>query len=469
MSIDVQSELEQERSNGAGAKRLRILLLGSDCDPERVSISYVTYCHAAALSQLHDVTLVLRASNEASVRRANAPFHAIEVVRMPWLERIHAWCFRKIFKSNFTSQALTAFGYPFSLAFEWRAWQQLRRRIAAGEFDVVLRILPMSAVIPSPFAFFLRKGPIPFVVGPINGGLPYVEGFSQADNERQWISGLRGLYRFMPFARSTYHKAAAIIAASSQTYSEFASYRDKLFFVPEPGISRALCSEDLRGPEGNGKLELVFVGGLIPCKACDLALRAAAPLLRNGLARFTVLGDGPERSRLEQLVTSLGIGNSVHFRGWVNHAEVFTQLRSADALVFPSVRDFGAGVVFEALACGAVPIVADFGGPGDIVHPGVGYKIPLTNENDFVVRMEKILTELTQNRDQLNSLRRQGMAYAKERLTWEAKAQDTTRVLQWACQQGPKPSFLPPKSLARDTAPSQRSSASCTGSPSVRA
>ena len=39
--------------------RLRILLLGPDCNPEEVSIPYVTYSHAAALAQLHDVTLVV--------------------------------------------------------------------------------------------------------------------------------------------------------------------------------------------------------------------------------------------------------------------------------------------------------------------------------------------------------------------------------------------------------------------------
>ena len=44
-------------------------------------------------------------------------------------------------------------------------------------------------------------------------------------------------------------------------------------------------------------------------------------------------------------------------------------------MVFPSIRDNGAGVVFEALASGAVPVVADFGGPGDIVHSDVGYKV----------------------------------------------------------------------------------------------
>jgi hypothetical protein len=74
---------------------------------------------------------------------------------------------------------LTAFSYPFSLAFEWRAWRQLRRRIFADDFDIVLRIMPMTPALPSPFAFFLRKGPIPFVIGPLNGGLPWPPGFGQ--------------------------------------------------------------------------------------------------------------------------------------------------------------------------------------------------------------------------------------------------------------------------------------------------
>src|SRR5579864_7497971 len=161
--------------------RLRILLLGPDCDPERVSIPFVTYCHAAALAQLHDVTLVAREPVQESLNRAKASFRAIEAVKMPSLERINAWCLRRIFKYNYDSQVLTAFTYPFSVAFEWYAWRQFRRRILSGEFDVVLRLVPMSPSLPSPFAFFLRKGPIPFVLGPLNGGLPWPEGFGQLE------------------------------------------------------------------------------------------------------------------------------------------------------------------------------------------------------------------------------------------------------------------------------------------------
>jgi len=440
--------------------RLRILVLAPDANPESISVSLVCYRHAEALAKLHAVTLVARSGNEQALRGARGPFQAIEAISLPRLDRVFNWSLRQIFKSNFHSRALTAFSYPFLLAFEWRAWRRMRTRIIAGEFDIVLRLSPVISVIPSAFPFFLRKYSVPFIIGPINGGLPWPSGFSQAHKQKAWIDNLRNLYRFVPFSRSTYRRAAAIIAGSSHTYAEFSNYCDKLFFVPENAVSDTLCSGGVRRSKRGGKLELIFLGGLVPYKACDLALRGAAPVLRSGLARFTVVGDGPERNRLEQLTESLGIGEAVSFCGMLSHAEAMQRLRSADVLVFPSVREFGGGVVFEALAVGAVPLVADFGGPGDIVHPDVGYKVPLTNETDVVAQMEKILTELANNRDRLERLRRQGVAYAREQLTWDAKADSTTRVLNWVLQRGSKPDLLPPKVLAAHIGASPRVSAS---------
>lgn len=429
--------------------RLRILILGPDCNPDQVSMPLVTYCHAAALAHLHDVTLVVRSPVEDAVRRAGAPFRAVEVIRQPWLEKIYAWALRRVFRFNYNNQVLTAFGYPFFLAFEWCAWNILRRRISAGEFDVVLRIYPMNVVFPSLFAFFLRKGPVPFVIGPLNGGLPFARGFRQAQEQKQLVSRFRSLYRLLPFGRSTYRYAAAILAASSQTCAEFATYREKVFFLQENGVSISLCSDSDPAPlpERKSILELIFVGSLIPCKACDLGLRAAAPLLRSQLAHFTIVGDGPERRRLEQLVTSLGVQEAVSFAGWVTHGEVLHRLRLADVLVFPSVRDFGGGVIFEALALGTVPVVVDFGGPGDIVRPEIGYKVPLTNEADVISRIQDVLMTLAEDRELLDVLKKRGISYARQCLTWDAKARSTTRVLNWVLGRGPKPDFPPPKPL----------------------
>jgi glycosyltransferase involved in cell wall biosynthesis len=280
-------------------------------------------------------------------------------------------------------------------------------------------------------------------MGPLNGGLRSAPGFSQPDMQNEWVWSARRLYRYLPFARSTYGNARAIIIASYHMRAELAAYRDKLFFIPENGIPSSLCSADARRPEPGAKLQLIFVGGLVPRKACYLGLRAAAPLLRKGLAHFTLIGDGPERDRLEELVRSLEIENAVTFCGWLPHAEVFNRLCSADVVVLPAIREGGGGVVFEGLASGAVPVILDYGGPGDIVRPEVGYKVPPTSETEVLSQMEKILSDLAGDRGLLYHLRQRGMAYAQERLTWEAKAQDTTRILNWVLQHGPKPDLSP--------------------------
>ena len=107
------------------------------------------------------------------------------------------------------------------------------------------------------------------------------------------------------------------------------------------------------------------------------------------------------------------------------------RLAVADVLVFPSVRDFGGGVVFEALAMGAVPVVADFGGPGDIVHGEVGFKVSLTNEDDVVLQIEKVLAELARDPGLVNRLRQRGMRYARQCLRWDAKVQLVSDVACW--------------------------------------
>ena len=430
-------------------RRLRILVLAPDANPDSITGPLIGYSQAQALARLHDVTIAVRSHREEVMRRKPGLLHAIEVVRTQRQDRVFKWIMRRIFKNDHMTHAQTKLlvSFPLCIAFELQAWRQLRARIFDGEFDIVYRLLPIPAVIPSPFAFLLRKGPVPFVIGPISGGLPWPQGFSQAQKHRQWLSSFRSLYRYMPFARSTYRHAAAIIAGASQTYGEFAAHREKLFFVLENGVHSSLCSRPARNSERDARLELIFVGSLTPIKACDLALRGAAPLLRSDCAFFTIVGDGPERLRIEQLARSLGVEKAVRICGFLGHDEAMQHLRSADVLVFPSIRDNNPAVVFEALAAGAVPVVADFGGPGDTVQKNVGYKVSLTNEVDVVSQIETILTGLARNRAHLEQLRQRGMAHARESLTWDAKAQTLTAIMRWALRQGPKPNLPPPESV----------------------
>jgi glycosyltransferase involved in cell wall biosynthesis len=429
---------------------LRILVLAPECNPDGLTNPSIGYYQAEALARDHQVTLVLHAENEAAVRRGGATFHAIEPIRVPLVDSLHDWALKRIFKYDYGRQSLTAAGYPRHVLFELRAWQKLRRRIQSGAFDVVLRILPFNRVFPSPFAWLLRSGPIPFVIGPVSGGLPWIKGFAQLDQQRRepgyWVWNLRSLARYVPFARSTYEKASAIIAGSSHTCAELAKYREKLFFMPtEIGVNPSLFDALEGSHSSRGEtLELIFVGRLIPLKACDIALRGAAQLLRSGTARFTIVGDGPERENLQRLAKSLGIEGAVSFAGWQPHPETLRALQRADVMLFPSLREIGGGVVFEALSAGAVPIVADFGGPGDVVTPDVGYKIPVSSEAGMISGIQDVLQELSEHPEHLEDLRQRAMAYARKSLTYDARAQVISTVLLWAMGRGPKPTLEPP-------------------------
>ena len=430
-------------------RRLRLLILAPGCNPDSISTALVGYAHSEALARIHDVTLVANQRHEEAIRRRSSGFLAVEAIRTPYLDRIFDWLVRRVFDGDYGSQVLTALSYPVVLIFDWKAWRRLRSKIKTGEFDVVLRLLPVVPTLPSPLAYFLRHGPIPFVIGPINGGLPWPTGFSQAERQKEWISGLRGFYRALPFARSTYRNAKAIIAGSSQTWSEFSAFPEKLFFVPENGLSRLLLDSIKPRVLNQGPLELIYVGRLVPYKACDMAVRAAVPLLQKGVARLTILGDGPERADLERLVGTYGVTEHVSFTGWLSHNEAIQRLKRADILLFPSIREFGGGVVFEALAHGVVPVVVDYGGPGDIVHTRVGYKVALTNEQDMIGQIDAILKGLEKDRNLLFQMQEQGMQYARQRLSWDGKAKIMSEILCWAVGQGSKPNLPPPKILKK--------------------
>jgi hypothetical protein len=70
--------------------------------------------------------------------------------------------------------------------------------------------------------------------------------------------------------------------------------------------------------------------------------------------------------------------------------------------------------------------------------------------------MEKVLEELAGDRQLLKHLRENGMAYAQQSLTWDAKALRTTQVLNWVVRRGIKPDYFPsPRILAAVSLPSQ--------------
>ena len=124
--------------------------------------------------------------------------------------------------------------------------------------------------------------------------------------------------------------------------------------------------------------EILIVGNLLVSKGHELVLRAIRQVETSfPQLRCRVIGEGPDRARLEALARELGIAQRVRFEGRKNRAEVADAMRACSVFVLPS-RYEGLGCVYlEAMACGK-PVVACRGqGIEEIVEHGKnGWLIP---------------------------------------------------------------------------------------------
>lgn len=105
------------------------------------------------------------------------------------------------------------------------------------------------------------------------------------------------------------------------------------------------------------KCDIIFVGRLIKEKNADVLIKAIGHAKKTmpGI-KCHIIGDGPEKEKLSQLVSGCGLENNVRFFGFMDHTEVIAFIKSSKALVLPSGREGFGMVVIEAFSCG-VPVV----------------------------------------------------------------------------------------------------------------
>jgi glycosyltransferase involved in cell wall biosynthesis/O-antigen/teichoic acid export membrane protein len=174
------------------------------------------------------------------------------------------------------------------------------------------------------------------------------------------------------------------------------------------------------------RIDIAYVGRLIDEKRIELLLGAVEQLAPdNPSVRCVVIGDGPERTRLEALAGSLGITANVRFTGRISTEEVNAALRAAATLVLPSAREGYGIVVVEAQAAGAIPIVTT--GPAtaapSLIRDGIdGLVVDATPEAIAAAVRELIADPHRQAR------MRSAAAEAAHAATWDAVAADMLAV-----------------------------------------
>ncbi len=135
---------------------------------------------------------------------------------------------------------------------------------------------------------------------------------------------------------------------------------------------------------------VVSVGALIPRKGHDIVVDAVARLPRTTLA---ILGEGPERSRLERQIAALSLGDRVRLLGAVPHADVPRWLAAADAMALASSSEGLANAWVEALACGTPVVIPDAGSAREVVASRDAGRVVERSVEAFAAGLAEVLAD----------------------------------------------------------------------------
>ena len=132
---------------------------------------------------------------------------------------------------------------------------------------------------------------------------------------------------------------------------------------------------------------VIFIGSLIRRKNIEAFINAASEVVKSHpRTLFLIIGEGPEKMRLLNMVDRLGLRQNVKFKGKVAHQYLPSYYQASNLFVLPSKEDGWGLVVVEALASGRPVIVSNACGTKDIVdRANCGFVFP-TNRPDILAQ-----------------------------------------------------------------------------------
>mgnify|MGYP005847200821 CR=1 FL=1 len=165
---------------------------------------------------------------------------------------------------------------------------------------------------------------------------------------------------------------------------------DSFQSVPEQAI------QELRTQLGLTEEKIfISISRLSKEKNIDFIIDAMEALLKNQLQpfRLLILGDGPERPRLEARLAQAGLAEKVILLGQVPPEEIATYCQLGDLFLFASRSETQGMVILEAMAAGMPVVAVRSSGIDDLVHNGMnGFKTPLDTKQ-WTDRISQLLTD----------------------------------------------------------------------------
>jgi len=364
---------------------VKLLLSAYACQPNKGSEPGVGWNLACELARSHDVWVITRNENRMAIEQelARAPIPALHVVYydLPYLVR---W-WNKDLRGVHIHYHLWQLGI-------YRLARDLHRTVG---FDVAQHLTYVRHSSPSLISLL----PIPFVWGPVGGAdstpRSFRKTFSLHGRVHEWLrAAFRALGERDPLVHLTARRSALAQATTPATADRLRQLgADAVQVCSEVAFSDRQLAELAEPQPVRHPLTFISIGRLLCWKGFHLGLQAFA-LAGLDWAEYWIIGDGPERRRLNSLARSLGVDSRVRFLGALPRQEALLHLKQSSALVHPSLHDSGGWVCLEAMAAGKPVICLDLAGPATQITPEAGFRIPAHTPEQAVRDLAGAMTML---------------------------------------------------------------------------
>jgi glycosyltransferase involved in cell wall biosynthesis len=395
-------------------KRLRVLISAFACAPGMGSELGVGWNTARELANRHEVWVLTQGIHRPAIEAelAHNPVSNLHFLYYD-VPRWASWWHR----GRPTKQ-------PYYYLWQFGAYRVARMLHRKVGLDLAHHVTFVVYWKPSLLALL----PVPFIWGPVGGGESAPKAFRPDFGVRgKAYEAMRDLARRAgehdPFVGLTARRSALALATTEETAARLRilGARDVRVFsqvgLNQEEIDRLLT----RGaPSEQDFTRFASVGRLLHWKGFHLALRAFARA-RLSDAEYWVLGDGPERERLEALAEDLNISHQVKFWGRLSRDETLRRLGQCHALVHPSLHESGGWVCLEAMALGRPVVCLDLGGPAVQVTEETGLKVSPIKPEQAVDELATAMRMLAKDRSLTVRMGDAAQKRVVEQFNWRKK------------------------------------------------
>jgi len=233
------------------------------------------------------------------------------------------------------------------------------------------------------------------------------------------------LKRLRTFAMRAHDRLIAPSQYMKRTIRNWGVPEERIEVIPYPVLAPPSLPARRAPREGAGGLNVLGLGVLEIRKHYEQAIEAIAPVAG---VRLDLVGDGPERPRLEALTKQLGLENRVRFWGRLPNEKVWDLFRDADVVLHPSQWENLPVTILETMLAGLPVIARPIGGIPEQIEDGVtGYLVPGNDAGSMREALERFASLPPERRAAMGERAR---AVCRERFGFEVVMDKTTCLLE---------------------------------------